>query len=96
MEGWIGLIVEGGSGERMNVSTGEGIRWPPGLTAAPLRTTTGVLTCLCVCVCVFTLAETSFSRLFLFHSKVHHYLSKPSELVMKKLIFLSVFPSNTL
>lgn len=40
MEGWIGGIAEGGGGERMNVSSRDGILWPPGLTAAPLRTTT--------------------------------------------------------
>lgn len=40
MEGWIGGTVEGGGGERMNVSRRDGIRWPPGLTAAPLRMTT--------------------------------------------------------
>lgn len=40
MEGWIGGIAMGGGGERMNVSRRDGIRWPPGLTAAPPRTTT--------------------------------------------------------
>lgn len=32
--------VEGGGGGRMNVSRRDEIRWPPCLTAAPLRTTT--------------------------------------------------------
>lgn len=49
--------VEGGGGERMNVSRRDEIRWPPCLTAAPLRTTRGlelwpVWSCACVCMCV--------------------------------------------
>lgn len=38
--GMIGGTVEGGGGERMNVSRRDEIRWPRCLTAAPLRTTT--------------------------------------------------------
>lgn len=36
-------IIEGRGGERINVNRREGIRWLPGLAAAPLRTTTRVL-----------------------------------------------------
>lgn len=52
----------------MNVSRRDGIRWPPGLTVAPLRTATRgqelrpvcILSCVFVFVCVrtFTLAAT--------------------------------------
>lgn len=51
MDGWIGRTV-GGGGERMNVSWRNVIRWPPGLTAAPLRMTPRCLK-KCVNVCLF-------------------------------------------
>ncbi len=106
MVGWVGGTVEDGGGERMNVSRRDGIRWPPGLTAAPLSITARglelqpVFEGVCMCVCEFTLAATLLSsapnRVWLSLSRVYHYLGLGRVLIVTKLICFSVLLSNTL